>query len=179
MRVNIGNALFQSTLPARGATPARRFRLHTPAISIHAPREGSDWFVSDVYCDSAISIHAPREGSDYHAAREALGLSNFNPRSPRGERPMRDTCKPRRWYFNPRSPRGERRRPACPRCGRCCISIHAPREGSDTLLDMCMHNRMSISIHAPREGSDVTAMQCIQIARNFNPRSPRGERQHI
>ena len=35
---------FQSTLPARGATPASMWRKHKHKISIHAPREGSDYF---------------------------------------------------------------------------------------------------------------------------------------
>ena len=33
-------------------------------ISIHAPREGSDVFLSQALVDILISIHAPREGSD-------------------------------------------------------------------------------------------------------------------
>ena len=57
--------LFQSPLPARGATG---LGLHSPeeiGISIHAPREGSDkeaW--ACVSKAVTISIHAPREGSD-------------------------------------------------------------------------------------------------------------------
>ncbi len=36
------DTIFQSTLPARGATSARNQRTPTGAISIHAPRTGSD-----------------------------------------------------------------------------------------------------------------------------------------
>ena len=80
--------IFQSTLPARGATlyprafqPAKVISIHAPregsdavevladeatfVISIHAPREGSDVIHCAVaYAPAAISIHAPREGSD-------------------------------------------------------------------------------------------------------------------
>ena len=35
---------------------------------------------------------------------------------------------------------------------------------------------LNISIHAPREGSDFTRMEGKGQCRNFNPRSPRGER---
>ena len=146
---------FQSTLPARGATIAR--------------------------CDGrpivwAISIHAPREGSDEKEKHIGVDICYFNPRSPRGERqpgwcyngseaefqstlPARGATlaekqpeqekdisihAPREgsdvqiipaliWssYFNPRSPRGERRSDSAiiSHAGR--ISIHAPREGSD------------------------------------------------
>ncbi len=34
------------------------------------------------------------------------------------------------------------------------ISIHAPREGSDSSVPSPQELRMIISIHAPREGSD-------------------------
>ena len=57
--------LFQSTLPVRGATSRGLGSVEHIAISIHAPREGSD-YVIDPLCDQIqeISIHAPREGSD-------------------------------------------------------------------------------------------------------------------
>ena len=56
---------FLSTLPARGATTTlRRFSALLP-----------------------ISIHAPREGSDIETASRGLSLTDFYPRSPRGERP--------------------------------------------------------------------------------------------
>ena len=81
------NSKFQSTLPARGATTKhmahrRKFPYFNPrsphgerpivrvgdalsnAISIHAPRTGSD-AIDAVYCHVGnISIHAPRTGSD-------------------------------------------------------------------------------------------------------------------
>ena len=55
-------------------------------ISIHAPREGSDFLMGKARDDSAISIHAPREGSDPHTPAIRSRQSNFYPRSPRGER---------------------------------------------------------------------------------------------
>ena len=57
--------LFLSTLPARGATRIAAFLHPKSAISIHAPREGSDAIYPGVgKYDIPISIHAPREGSD-------------------------------------------------------------------------------------------------------------------
>ena len=80
----------------------------------------------------------------------------------------------------------------------CNISIHAPREGSDTLsTDIGLFGNyfnprsprgerlstiadtfstLSISIHAPREGSDNSPPVRTGSKSNFNPRSPRGER---
>ena len=55
---------FQSTLPVKGATTLRLFGCWYQNISIHAPREGSDSYVSEKIYTYFISIHAPREGSD-------------------------------------------------------------------------------------------------------------------
>ena len=56
--------VFQSTLPARGATRVACIRQHAVDISIHAPRTGSD-AKSIILCyNTSISIHAPRTGSD-------------------------------------------------------------------------------------------------------------------
>ena len=56
---------FQSTLPARGATPPKHGSTRIPGISIHAPRTGSDrdW-KRGAENPERISIHAPRTGSD-------------------------------------------------------------------------------------------------------------------
>ena len=55
------------------------------------------------------------------------------------------------------------------------ISIHAPREGSDS-LQKAGAGSARISIHAPREGSDSGASRPGIPPCNFYPRSPRGER---
>ena len=126
-------------------------------ISIHAPREGSDSdcllsrhfstpFLSTLPARGAthlagvlpphllhISIHAPREGSDSIDSDALTNSSHFYPRSPRGERRCGITGRTSWVNFYPRSPRGER--PPCPaRSAQSWgISIHAPREGSDSL----------------------------------------------
>ena len=56
--------IFQSTLPARGATPGRMEDPHDLQISIHAPRTGSDRDEAAEFVRRLISIHAPRTGSD-------------------------------------------------------------------------------------------------------------------
>ena len=148
------NSKFQSTLPARGATTKhmahrRKFPYFNPrsphgerpivrvgdaisnAISIHAPRTGSD-AIDAVYCHVGnISIHAPRTGSDTSPISSGKSTTYFNPRSPHGERPApASPGKPNR-YFNPRSPHGERRAGSGGASGTEAISIHAPRTGSD------------------------------------------------
>ena len=128
----ICNGEFQSTLPARGATNLPLVRLFRLVISIHAPREGSDFtdvravarahhfnprsprgerrdIVNYDALGVAISIHAPREGSDDVRVERQLTFADFNPRSPRGERLSLQ----------------------CSDSSSAKISIHAPREGSD------------------------------------------------
>ena len=80
---------------------------------------------------SQISIHAPRTGSDRISAVTSSGISNFNPRSPHGER--LDVLAQLLTYQP--------------------ISIHAPRTGSDE-KPPAAHQPPEISIHAPRTGSD-------------------------
>ena len=56
------------------------------------------------------------------------------------------------------------------------ISIHAPREGSDSIDPVVKSDAVMISIHAPREGSDYGDPFDMMDSMDFNPRSPRGER---
>ena len=144
---------FQSTLPARGATGGIQHFVPAIAISIHAPRTGSDPSRQWSLARPDISIHAPRTGSDGRAGAYGADAADFNPRSPHGERrsartspdvtfPFQPTLPARGatlegdsrdrgpGHFNPRSPHGERRR-SMPQASR---------------------------------------------RRNFNPRSPHGER---
>ena len=103
-------------------------------------------------------------------------------------------------YFNPRSPRGERRFPALVQASLDCISIHAPREGSDSverpaLADQLDFNPRSprgerlnvidkirveqvISIHAPREGSDNTP-KCREAQIYISIHAPREGSDHF
>ena len=55
-----------------------------------------------------ISIHAPREGSDFVVLLVMVIDKYFNPRSPRGERLFTVLRLILGRNFNPRSPRGER-----------------------------------------------------------------------
>ena len=116
--------------PRTGSDNTKTNQSVSPAISIHAPRTGSDStrplssrgfiFQSTLPARGAtdlcagdglllhISIHAPRTGSDVRGQPHRQKNSDFNPRSPHGERPSRRWCWMRRTDFNPRSPHGER-----------------------------------------------------------------------
>ena len=57
-----------------------------------------------------------------------------------------------------------------------CISIHAPRTGSDEGRTYTTVEDIRISIHAPRTGSDRKLVKRGCFRFDFNPRSPHGER---
>ena len=128
--------------------------------------------------DRLISIHAPRVGSDGCWRSASRPRSDFNPRSPCGERP-RSQVSPAQspQNFNPRSPCGERLCAAAADFQLLLrISIHAPRVGSDRPNDLLHGLILVISIHAPRVGSDQAEVAERTRKINFNPRSPCGER---
>ena len=171
---------FQSTLPARGATIYDNADPRLAAISIHAPRTGSDPRDPHQLRLGRISIHAPRTGSDSPRQAGSSVAAHFNPRSPHGERPG----------------------PGLARKFRAAISIHAPRTGSDATIQRYTEY-LGISIHAPRTGSDerlsILAQEAERLFQstlpargatvsnpqpstgciNFNPRSPHGERRDL
>ena len=152
--------IFQSTLPARGATRWFLHHFREVTISIHAPRTGSDPATFSgtgtgshfnprsphgerlirrllLICNVNISIHAPRTGSD-DAWLEKRDWSDISIHAPRTGSDVRVRACPRRpRHFNPRSPHGE----------RLCDDINASFE-------------MDISIHAPRTGSDQEGRNC-------------------
>ncbi len=124
-------SLFRSTLPLRGAT----------LIYKNSPPQ------------QPISIHAPLAGSDLVEKHILFPTTNFDPRSPCGERPF-DVGRP---------------------VGCSDISIHAPLAGSDWSLSF-RELFDGISIHAPLAGSDNMSDVTITMCPHFDPRSPCGER---
>ena len=123
------------------------------AISIHAPRTGSDGKKVKSQTFGIISIHAPRTGSDVGKGRRLRGVPYFNPRSPHGERPLTPSISARKRVFQS----------TLPARGATC-AVDQPHAGD------------GISIHAPRTGSDCMAISHAALTAHFNPRSPHGER---
>ena len=100
---------FQSTLPARGATAIfSAVAFSSSLFQSTLPARGATDLCAGDGLLLHISIHAPRTGSDVRGQPHRQKNSDFNPRSPHGERPSRRWCWMRRTDFNPRSPHGER-----------------------------------------------------------------------
>ena len=103
--------LFQSTPPARGATPCCAW-LSAPSAYFNPrpPRGGRHDTTVDLTNYVEISIHAPREGGDGITARQTRTHGRFQSTPPaRGAT-----------YYRAQHP------------GLSKISIHAPREGGDS-----------------------------------------------
>ena len=188
--------VFQSTLPARGATRPSWLPADTDSISIHAPRTGSDLpartlgerkeFQSTLPARGAtgsldffhvvgnISIHAPRTGSD--TARQhpdsRMAISIHAPRT--GSDLPLITLYIHFAYFNPRSPHGERRQHS--------VQIIADFPFQSTLPARGATRDSSPSWRASAFQSTLPARGATPChsrwhhARHFNPRSPHGER---
>ena len=172
-----GTVKFQSTLPSRGATLQAETEKKQRRISIHAPLAGSDHSEHySVIQDEIFQSTLPSRGATSDILSGSASLTDFNPRSPRGERLYLRQQSGRWYYFNPRSPRGERPITIIKYDFLLIISIHAPLAGSDMLLIVRYLLPTDISIHAPLAGSDLSSLSMLSQCRNFNPRSPRGER---
>ena len=158
------------------------------AISIHAPRTGSDATpAAGAPPEQVISIHAPRTGSDVGNLRRAdsallfqstlpargatvshpflfISGNNFNPRSPHGERQCSFPQRLSRRLFQSTLPARGATLVQWGNLRHVPISIHAPRTGSD-LRELHGVLGADISIHAPRTGSDKTTITDRKVAK--------------
>ena len=114
---------------------------------------GATWVSVLLSPYSKISIHAPHAGSDFAPHRLPEGLLDFNPRSPCGERHV---------VLGSRHVHGR-------------FQSTLPMRGATRKL-YDYYRRRFISIHAPHAGSDGGVDAVCGVVRDFNPRSPCGER---
>ena len=142
--------LFQSTLPAWGATCRLAAFAELREISIHAPRVGSD---------------APAEST-------GLEILDFNPRSPRGERLLEVLDEHMECVFQSTLPAwgatGNADRPYRSASG---FQSTLPAWGA-TLSPLNLGADIGISIHAPRVGSDCLHLLAISPAATFQSTLP-------
>ena len=127
-----GAWVFQSTLPARGATGSRGMILMPGTFQSTLPARGA------TVAYSTCLLLTPY----------------FNPRSPHGERRTPAFSDSSVTLFQSTLPARGATAHALGILRAAEISIHAPRTGSDGLLIGAGEFRLSISIHAPRTGSD-------------------------
>ena len=78
--------------------------------------------------------------------------------------------------FNPRSPYGERRCHNHAVCHHFLISIHAPHTGSDDIIGGAVQQTLLFQSTLPIRGATGLPAVLYRRYRDFNPRSPYGER---
>ena len=125
--------------------------------------------------DDEFQSTLPVRGATPALAQSSPTSSNFNPRSPCGERRVCVGFAPEILRFQSTLPVRGATYAVSMLCYDPLISIHAPRAGSD-LAGMWPRLAWMISIHAPRAGSDDCCVPCAWGYSHFNPRSPCGER---
>ena len=149
------------------------------------PREGHDLKYTAQLHNNEISIHVPREGHDHARAAYCRGDRNFNPRAPRGARPLSRKSALSAAKFQSTCPaRGTTNAAAvvlimpafqstCPARGTtlllligCVLRLHfnprAPR-GARRLYERFDPADYEISIHVPREGHDIVTISDADI----------------
>ena len=125
-------SIFQSTLPAGGAT----------------------FVLKGIPSFCSISIHAPRGGSDKWCSGRKEDRAYFNPRSPRGERPINSLRQAFQLQFQSTLPAGGATRLSRLSWLMSRFQSTLPAGGA-TQAWWAMDLYHSISIHAPRGGSDI------------------------
>ena len=156
--------------------------------------------LSTVAVASPFLSTLPARGATHFAHGLCCPATYFYPRSPRGERlattdsvttgyqiflstlPARGATRRAFAYeihhthFYPRSPRGERRGGGTCREHTRHISIHAPREGSDSSTTLIDWGKTHFYPRSPR-GERLSLYEDTGLEpEDFYPRSPRGER---
>ena len=133
--------IFQSTLPAKGAT-------------FDSASRGAR---------TAISIHAPSKGSDVPCCFVCNRAKDFNPRSQQRERLNRfPRSRNISRNFNPRSQQRERQHALMTTCTMSPFQSTLPAKGATT-DDHAPRRQSRISIHAPSKGSDVARRAASQM----------------
>ncbi len=167
--------MFQSTRPARGATPCKGEEGTDSLVSIHAPRAGRDGPPQRACApESCFNPRAPRG-----ARRNGQGLRDiggcFNPRAPRGARPLGvRVCEAIPWFQSTRPARGATT-PGEQSPQNVLFQSTRPARGA-TLEELMLVCHGGVSIHAPRAGRDKPRNHAGGVRPCFNPRAPRGAR---
>ena len=107
----------------------------------------------------AISIHAPRAGSDQPHNIHRQGETHFNPRSPCGERLVLDRVVELAADISSHAPRAGSDRDLQPVGQRHGISIHAPRAGSDTVESLPAVGTALFQSTLPVRGATLTKIR--------------------
>ena len=192
---------FQSTLPARGATRPVRLLLLRLAISIHAPRTGSDEYIhrrtfkrtanfnprsphgerlQSIWHTAGsfhISIHAPRTGSDQLYELGMLSPTQFQSTLPaRGATLLMPFTAMLAIFQSTLPARGATACEAVQVAAMCVFQSTLPARGATRKLLATLSARSHFNPRSPHGERRYRAKTTAARMKHFNPRSPHGER---
>ena len=128
----LGGSIFQSTLPARGATAFHISRMvERSAFQSTLPARGATINLRNSPISRRFQSTLPARGATKSAHIRRVPEQNFNPRSPHGERPSAVHHGNNRRGFQSTLPARGATHTAGSFPEIMVISIHAPRTGSD------------------------------------------------
>ena len=147
---------FQSTLPARGATPVTSAPPLVILISIHAPRTGSDCppFTIGDFIHLFQSTLPARGATNLSKGHDAM--RHFNPRSPHGERQQSSPAYAPFVPFQSTLPARGATAQFDKVFQQIAFQSTLPARGA-TFSGKVIYQHILISIHAPRTGSDLVS----------------------
>ncbi len=118
----------------------------------------------------------PVRGATMLIRRNLKSSGYFNPRSPYGERLHTNQVGVCTDYFNPRSPYGERPRIFTQTLDKKLFQSTLPVRGATTNPGIRERRQANFNT-LPVRGATLVESHNGEVSRNFNPRSPYGERQ--
>ena len=146
-------AVFQSTLPSRGATTEMRIGLRCQPFQSTLPSRGATGAATDVCRDGTFQSTLPSRGAT-RIDQAASGRTRVSIHAPLAGSDPRNL----------------------PLDGLQSVSIHAPLAGSDSSAAMPTHRCCCFNPRSPRGERREIIMHTSANNGSFNPRSPRGER---
>ena len=149
-----GTVLFESTLPAWGATSASLVRRNTASVSIHAPRVGSDSLPRCHRRKARFQSTLPAWGATFAGLALLSDSDLFQSTLPAWGATRSPLKLEAFMLFQSTLPAWGATLPQMSWANRLAVSIHAPRVGSDRSASRRCPCSRSVSIHAPRVGSD-------------------------
>ena len=126
--------------------------------------------------EQRISIHALREEGDHTSKGSVPGITDFNPRPPRGGRPIRLHLRSLPSSdFNPRPPRGGRRTAA--KASLSSGLFQSTPSARRATVDAVAETAVGVNFNPrPPRGGRLEWLPTVIKAVDFNPRPPRGGR---
>ena len=175
-----GTLSFQSTLPARGATrhcnpaDAPQPEIFQPTLPARGATVGADVLFHPAF---RISIHAPRTGSDSWGGRAfPSSVPHFNPRSPHGERRRTVATGKIIVGFQSTLPARGATGEQAYRVAMGTFQSTLPARGATTWRRADARSSGFQSTLPARGATSATPFGLRKSWKNFNPRSPHGER---